>query len=110
MHTIDDKEVHLADFKGKVVVLDFWATWCGPCISSFPHTQKLAAKYKDQDVVVLASGTSDTIAAFKKWIPANQTGMPTCISSSTRMSAAPRRSTSARRPAFTACRAFPRSL
>ena len=72
MHDINDKEVHLADFKGKVVILDFWATWCGPCISSFPHTQKIAAQYKDQDVVVLASGTSDTIAAFKKWIPANQ--------------------------------------
>ena len=72
MRDINDKEVRLADFKGKVVILDFWATWCGPCIASFPHTQKLAAKYKDQDVIVVASGTSDTIAAFKKWIPANQ--------------------------------------
>jgi peroxiredoxin len=72
MRDLNDKEVRLADFKGKVVILDFWATWCGPCIASFPHTQKLAAKYKNQDVIVLASGTSDTIAAFKKWIPVNQ--------------------------------------
>ncbi|MCX6931576.1 MAG: redoxin domain-containing protein, partial [Verrucomicrobia bacterium] len=72
MRDINDQEVRLADFKGKVVILDFWATWCGPCIASFPHTQKLAAKYKNQDVIVLASGTSDTIAAFKKWIPVNQ--------------------------------------
>jgi peroxiredoxin len=79
MRTVDDKEVRLADFKGKVVVLDFWATWCTPCIASFPHTQKLAAKYKDQDVVVLASGTSDTIAAFKKWIPANQPKYPDMV-------------------------------
>jgi peroxiredoxin len=76
MRDVNDKEVHLADFKGKVVVLDFWATWCGPCTSSFPHTQKLAAKYAAQDVVVLTSGTSDTIAAFKKWIPANQPKYP----------------------------------
>jgi thiol-disulfide isomerase/thioredoxin len=76
MRDINDKEVHLADFKGKVVILDFWATWCGPCISSFPHTQKIAAKYAAQDVVVLASGTSDLIAAFKKWIPANQPKYP----------------------------------
>ncbi|HLP26036.1 MAG TPA: redoxin family protein, partial [Acidobacteriota bacterium] len=69
-------ELRLSDFKGKVVVLDFWATWCGPCIASFPHTQKLAAKYKDQGVVVVASGTSDTIAKFKEWIPKNQPKYP----------------------------------
>jgi len=72
-------EVRLSDFKGKVVVLDFWATWCGPCIASFPHTQALAAKYKDQGVVVLASGTSDTAAKFGEWIPANQPKYPDIV-------------------------------
>jgi peroxiredoxin len=76
MHDVNDKEVHLSDFKGKVVVLDFWATWCGPCISSFPHTQTLAEKYAGEEVVVLASGTSDKIAEFKKWIPLNQSKYP----------------------------------
>ncbi len=79
MRTVDGRELKLSDFKGKVVILDFWATWCGPCIASFPHTQALAAKYKDQDVVVLASGTSDTIAAFQKWIPANSPKYPDMI-------------------------------
>lgn len=76
MHTIDDAEVKLSDYKGKVVILDFWATWCGPCVSSFPHTEEIAARYKDQDVIVLASGTSDGIAEFKKWIPKNQPKYP----------------------------------
>jgi len=76
MHDTADKEVKLSDFKDKVVILDFWATWCGPCIASMPHTQKIAAKYKDQDVVVVASGTSDTIAKFKEWIPKNQPKFP----------------------------------
>jgi len=72
MQDVAGRTVKLSDFKDKVVILDFWATWCGPCIASFPHTQKIAAKYKDQGVVVLASGTSDTIAKFKEWIPKHQ--------------------------------------
>jgi thiol-disulfide isomerase/thioredoxin len=77
--TVDGTEVKLSDFKGKVVILDFWATWCGPCIASFPHTSQVATRYQDQGVVVLASGTSDSVAAFKKWIPANAPKYPGLI-------------------------------
>ena len=79
MKNLAGADVRLSDYKDKVVVLDFWATWCGPCIASFPHTQALAAKYKDQGVVVLASGTSDTIAKFREWIPANQPKYPDLV-------------------------------
>jgi thiol-disulfide isomerase/thioredoxin len=79
MKTLAGADVRLSDFKDKVVVLDFWATWCGPCLASFPHTQALAAKYKDQGVVVLASGTSDTAAKFRDWIPANQPKYPDLV-------------------------------
>jgi thiol-disulfide isomerase/thioredoxin len=48
----NSKTLKLADLKGKIVVLDFWATWCGPCLASIPHTNELAAKYA-KDVVII---------------------------------------------------------
>jgi thiol-disulfide isomerase/thioredoxin len=43
----------LSELKGKVVVLDFWATWCGPCVATFPQIRELVEHYKGSDVVVL---------------------------------------------------------
>lgn len=63
------KTVHLSDYKGKVVVLDFWSTWCGPCQASLPHTNSVARKFAGQNVVVLAVNVWDTQAAFDAWLP-----------------------------------------
>jgi thiol-disulfide isomerase/thioredoxin len=70
------QDVKLSDFKGQVVILDFWATWCGPCMAAMPHTQEVAAHYKDQGVVVLGSCTSDTRAKFETWVKDNQAKYP----------------------------------
>ncbi|HQT55412.1 MAG: TlpA disulfide reductase family protein [Phenylobacterium sp.] len=50
----DGKPVRLADFKGKVVVVNLWATWCGPCVIEMPTLAKLAAAYEGQPVAVVA--------------------------------------------------------
>ena len=47
---LEDENVTLSDYTGKVVVLDFWATWCGPCISSFPKMQELVNEFEDEKV------------------------------------------------------------
>jgi thiol-disulfide isomerase/thioredoxin len=51
LQDIEGKNVSLQEFKGKTVILDFWATWCGPCIFSFPTMQKLVDKYKDDNSI-----------------------------------------------------------
>ena len=62
------QEVRLADYRGKVLILDFWATWCSPCIASMPHTQEIAAKFADQGVVVLAVCSGDKRSKFEDWV------------------------------------------
>ncbi len=51
--TLDDKDFSLEGLKGKVVMLDFWATWCGPCVAAIPHIQTLSEKYADKGVVII---------------------------------------------------------
>lgn len=49
----DEKVKSLADLKGRVVVVDFWATWCGPCIASFPNVRELQKRYEGYPVTIL---------------------------------------------------------
>jgi peroxiredoxin len=49
----DGKTVHLSDYKGKVVLVDFWATWCGPCKIEIPWLKEFQRKYRDQGFEVI---------------------------------------------------------
>jgi uncharacterized protein (TIGR03435 family) len=57
--------------KGKVVVLEFWATWCGPCVAAIPHLNDLAEKFKDEPVVFISvtSENEDVVKQFLKRRP-----------------------------------------
>ena len=54
LSTIDGKTVQLSDFRGKQVLLNFWATWCPPCRAEMPHMVKFYNDYKDKNVVILS--------------------------------------------------------
>ena len=65
-NTVDGKKVALSDFKGKVVLVDVWATWCGPCKKEIPALQKLEEEMKDQNVVFI-SYSVDELKDAEKW-------------------------------------------
>jgi len=76
---LNGKEVRLSDWPKKIVVLDFWATWCGPCKASLPHTQEVAQRYKDKGVLVLAVCTSDARDKFEQFVKGNQAKYPDVV-------------------------------
>lgn len=58
----------LSDFRGEVVYLDFWASWCGPCRQSFPFMNELHARYKDQGLRILAVNVDETRADAQRFL------------------------------------------
>jgi thiol-disulfide isomerase/thioredoxin len=59
------KPVKLSDYKGKVILLDFWATWCGPCRIEIPHFVELQQEYGPKGLVVLGFSVDDTVDRLK---------------------------------------------
>jgi len=55
----NDSEKNISNYKGKIVVLNFWATWCAPCIKEMPELNKLQSKYQDQGLTVIALSDED---------------------------------------------------
>lgn len=67
-HTFNGKALNLSGLKGKVVLVDFWAVWCGPCIRAFPALAALQEEFKSQDFVVLGATSYQNIYGFDKKI------------------------------------------
>ena len=68
----DDNDVNLADYQGKKVYINFWATWCGPCIREIPELEEVYQEYKDKDDFVFLSITSPNDAKFANTNPADE--------------------------------------
>ena len=70
LKNLNGEEVSLSDFEGKVVILDFWATWCPPCVKEIPHFNELVKKYGEKGLVILGisvdQGGKDAVLKFKR--------------------------------------------
>ena len=75
---LDGSTFHLADQKGKVVVINMWATYCGPCVAELPIFDKFYREHKE-DAIVLAVHASDVLADIPEFLEPRGLEMPFCI-------------------------------
>ncbi|HJZ65337.1 MAG TPA: redoxin domain-containing protein [Candidatus Acidoferrum sp.] len=74
--TADGRKISMDDLQGKVVLLDFWATWCGPCREALPHIQQVAKKFKDEPLVILSVSLDSNEQAWKEFIDKHEMTWP----------------------------------
>lgn len=75
-----EQNIKLSDYRGKIVLLNFWATFCAPCRMEMPSLQAISIKYQNDDVVVVAvSLDSGREKAVKKWIKKMQLEFPIAL-------------------------------
>lgn len=72
MTDVEGNVKHLADFKGKVIYIDLWATWCGPCIQESPAFEALGKKYADKEIVFLPVSTDTTTKPWLRYLDAHK--------------------------------------
>ena len=78
---ITGTKISMADLRGQVVVIDYWATWCGPCIAEMPHMKELYAKYHDQGVEFIGVSLDNNedrggLTALKEYVAKNEVPWP----------------------------------
>lgn len=74
--TTDGQRISMDELQGKVVLLDFWATWCGPCREALPHMQKVAKKFQGQPLVILSVSLDKDDKAWRAFIAKNEMTWP----------------------------------
>ncbi len=78
---IDGAPVDLSSYSGKVILLDFWATWCGPCKIEIPAFVELQHRYRDRGLIVIGVSVDDTIEQLRPFAAAYKINYPVLVGS-----------------------------
>ena len=82
----DGKKYKLSDLKGKVVILNFWATWCGPCRMEIPDFNELYLENKDKGLIILGISTDDTKRGLTNFLKSYKVEYPILFGSNKQIS------------------------
>jgi thiol-disulfide isomerase/thioredoxin len=74
--TLDGKKISLDDLQGKVVLMDFWATWCEPCREALPRIREIAKKFDGQPLIVLSVSVDQDERKWKEFVATNEMTWP----------------------------------
>ena len=87
LHNLDGNKTRLSDYQGRIVVVNFWATWCGPCKEELPRLGEIAQQYAAQNVafILISIDEQKKLASVRDYIAQQKVTLPVWIGASTDM-------------------------
>jgi len=79
LQNLDGQSISLNDLKGKPVLVNFWATWCGPCVSEMPYIQEIYGEWSGKGLVVLAINIGDSSSEAEQFLQNHNLSLPVLL-------------------------------